>query len=184
MNRRQVVMLPGLAALAAGRGFSKTPQAAGDASTGSATLSHKLIAHYSRLKSFYKIPKTEAKQAKYINFFTTLLALTPDQQQQTAGIFASASAGQAAVKAEMKVLRQNMGRAVTSNNLGGINSAAVTLGTLSAKRHTIGAAANAAFYQILSANQQATLNQWFPEWEAAMTTPPSGQSGIPRRALE
>ena len=182
MNRRQMVMLPGLAALATSRGFSQTPQATGDPSTAPATLSHKVIAHYSRLKSFYKVPKSVAKQTKYINFFTTLLSLSPSQQTELAGLFATASAAQAKVKASMKSARMRLSKAVTNNDGAGINRTTVAMGTLSAQRHTIGAGANAAFYQMLTPNQQATLNAWFPGWQAGMTTPPVSAPGRPRTA--
>jgi Spy/CpxP family protein refolding chaperone len=157
MNRRQMVILPGVA-LAAGRGFSQTQQSVVNSSTGSGSLSRKAAAHFTRLKSFSTIPKSDAKQAKYIHFLTSLLSLTSNQQTQTATIFSAARASIAALKPSMKTARQNLGEAVIFN-AADINQASAVIGNLAAQRHSIGASANAAFYQILTSAQQATLNQ-------------------------
>jgi hypothetical protein len=157
MNRRQMVVLPGIA-FAASQGFSQTPEAV-SASSRSAATSHKVLAHYSRLKSFSKIPKTAAKQAKYISFLTTHLSLLANQQVETANIFAAASASEAGLKSSMKAARQSLGQAVKSNDIAAITKASAAIGTLVAQRHTIGANANAAFLQLLTSDQQAKLSQ-------------------------
>jgi hypothetical protein len=154
MNRRQMVILPGIA-LAASQGFSQTPSTTTSPSTGSTTLSHKAISRYSRLKSFAMIPKSTSKQAKYVNFLTTLLSLTSTQQTQTATIFSNASASHATVKTSMKTDRQSFAEAVENNDGAGIEKVAGAIGRLTAQRHSIGGSANAAFLQILSADQQA-----------------------------
>jgi Spy/CpxP family protein refolding chaperone len=159
MNRRQMVILPGIA-LAASRGFSQSQQTAATPATSSGTLSHKAVARYSRLKSFYTIPKSEAKQAKYIRFMTTLLSLTPNQQTAAANIYATASTSHSTVKKGMKAARQSLGEAVKSNDSTGINQSSASIGTLAAQRHSIGASANAAFLQILTSDQQAKLSQF------------------------
>jgi|HubBroStandDraft_1064217.scaffolds.fasta_scaffold259767_1 Spy/CpxP family protein refolding chaperone len=159
MNRRQMVILPGIA-LAASQGFSQSQQTAATPATGSGGLSHKAVAHYSRLKSFYTIPKSEAKQVKYISFLTTLLSLTPNQQTAAANIFATASTSHATVKKSMKAARQSLGEAVKNNDSAGINQNSAAIGTLAGQRHSIGASANAAFFQILSGDQQAKFNQF------------------------
>jgi hypothetical protein len=159
MNRREMVILPGIA-LAATRGFSQTQSTAASPSTGSATLSHKAIARYSRLKSFSTIPKSAAQQAKYVNFLTTLLSLTQTQQTQTASIFSNASASHATVKRSMKTARQSLAEAVKNNDGEGISRASGAIGKYEGDRHSIGARANAALYQILAADQQAKLSQF------------------------
>jgi Spy/CpxP family protein refolding chaperone len=157
MNRRQMVVLPGIA-FAASQGFSQTTDAV-SASSRSAATSHKVLAHYGRMKAFSKIPKTAAKQAKYISFLTTYLSLLPNQQDQTAHIFATASSSEAALKSSMKAARKSLAQSVKSNNTAGITQAAAAIGTLVAQRHTIGANANAAFFQLLTSDQQAKLSQ-------------------------
>jgi Spy/CpxP family protein refolding chaperone len=155
-----MVILPGIA-LAAGRGFAQSQPATTSRAAGSGTLSHKTIAHYSRLKSFSTIPKSEAKQARYVTFLTTLLSLTPNQQTQAASIFATAaSASRDAVKKNMKAARQTLAEAVESNNSAVIGQASATIGSLTAQRHSIGASANASFYQMLTLDQQAKFNQF------------------------
>jgi len=158
MNRREMVILPGIA-LAAGRAFSQTPSTSASTSTGSQTLSHKAIARFSSLKSFYTIPKSAEKQTKYVSFFTALLSLTQAQQTQAAAIFSSASAAHKIVKAGMNTARQGLAQAVENNDGASIERAANLIGKLTAQRHTNGANANAAFYQLLTADQQAKLLQ-------------------------
>jgi Spy/CpxP family protein refolding chaperone len=157
MKRRELV-ISGVA-LAASRGFAKAQQTSASAASSSG-LSHKVLAHYTRLKSFSAIPKSAGKQAKYISFLTTLLSLTPSQQTQLASIFSAASASLAALKGNMKAARVDLGKFVTSNDASGMSRTSNLIGKFAAERHTIGAGANAAFFQILTAEQQATLNQY------------------------
>lgn len=158
MNRRQMVVLPGIAALAVSRGFSQTPDAV-SASPRSGVISHKALSHYSSVKSFFTIPKSAAKQTKYINFLTTYLSLLPNQKSQTESIFASATASKAELKTSIKAARQSLSQSVKNNNVGGIGQASAAIGTLVAQRHSIGANANAAFFQLLTGDQQAKLSQ-------------------------
>ena len=153
MNRRQMVILPGVA-LAASRGFSQT------ATTDSVSLSHKAVARYGRRKASYTVPKSEAKQAKYIRFLTTLLSLTPGQQAEAATIFATASAAVAEVKKNRKSARQTLGQSVSNNDNSRIRQTSIAIGTLTAQHHSIGAGANAAFFQLLTPDQQAKLTQF------------------------
>jgi Spy/CpxP family protein refolding chaperone len=154
MNRRQMVVLPGIA-LAASRGFAQTQQAA--VSPASGTLSHKALAHYSRLKSFSKVPKSASKQAKYISFLTTHLSLLANQQSQLTSIFADASASHAELKTSIKSTRRTLGQSVKNNDAAAINKTSAAIGTLVAQRHATGAHAYAAFFQLLTADQQAKL---------------------------
>lgn len=155
MNRRAMVILPGVA-LGASRAFAQTaatPSAPG-------TVSHKAIARYSSLKSFYTIPKSEPKQAKYIGFLTTLLSLGQSQQTQAAKIFATASATHAEIKKSMHAARVDLGEAVKNNDTNGINRAAGVIGRLASEYHSVGANGQAAFYQTLTSDQQAKFNQF------------------------
>jgi len=158
MNRRQMVILPGVA-LAASRGFTQTLQAAQSPSDSARILSQKAVAHYSRLKSYSTIPKTPSKQAKYVTFLTTHLSLLQNQQEQAATIFAAASATEAALKKTIKAARRSLADSVQSNDSAGINKAAAAIGTVVAQRHSIGASANAALFQLLTADQRARLSQ-------------------------
>jgi Spy/CpxP family protein refolding chaperone len=151
-----MVILPGIA-LAASHGIAQAQQAAASSSGG---LTPKPIVRYSRLKGFYTFPKSTAKQAKYVSFLTTLLSLTPDQQTKAANIFAAAGTAHAAVKANIRTAREDLGKSVTSNSSTGIVQASTLIGKYATERHIIGATANAAFYQTLTSAQQATLSQF------------------------
>jgi hypothetical protein len=148
-----MVVLPGVA-LAASRGFSQTPDA-----VSAPTISHKAVARYSRVKSAYKVPKSAAKQAKYISFLTTVLSLLPNQQAQAASIFAAASAADAELKQGMKSNRRSLSASVKSNDAAAMSKISSAIGSLAAQRHSNGANAHAAFLQLLTADQQAKLSQ-------------------------
>lgn len=158
MNRRQMVVIPGIA-LAASRGFSQTSQAA-PATSGSGSLSRKAMARYSRSKTAYTVPRSAAKQTKYISFLTTLLTLSPGQQAEAATIFSAASSSDAALKKTIKTHRKNLGKSVSNNDIQAINTTSAAIGKVAAQRHSIGAKANAAFLQILTADQQAQFIQF------------------------
>jgi Spy/CpxP family protein refolding chaperone len=157
MNRRQMVILPGVA-LAASRGFSQTQQAPTTSST-SGNISHKALSHYTRLKSLSTIPKSAGKQAKYISFLATHLSLSTGQQAEAADIFATASASVAELKTTMKTVRKSLGESVKSNDSVAMDKTSQTVGKLVQQRHLIGARANAAFYQTLTADQQTKFSQ-------------------------
>ncbi len=157
-SKLQMVVLPGIA-FAASCGFSQTPDAVPTSSRSAAT-SHRVLAHYSRLKSFSKIPKTAAKQTKYISFLTAHLSLLANQQSEAAKIFAAARhLRRRNCKTSMKAARKSLGQSVMNNDTAGISKAAAAIGALVAQRHTIGANANAAFFQLLTEDQQAELRQ-------------------------
>ena len=155
MNRRQMVVLPGIA-LAASQGFSQTTDAVSASSK--ATISHKALAHYSSAKSFFTIPKKATKQAKYINFLTNYLSLLPNQKSQTESIFSAASASKVQLKTSLKAARKSLGQSVRSNDTAAIAKTASAIGALVAQRHTIGANANAAFFHLLTSDQQAKMS--------------------------
>ena len=108
---------------------------------GSASLSHKTLARYGRLKSAYKVPHSARKQTKYVNFLATLLSLSPGQQAEAASLFASASTAEAELKTTAKTHRKSLGTSVGANDIAGIERASLELGKLAAQRHSIGAKA-------------------------------------------
>ena len=156
MNRRQMITLSG--AVAATQGMA----AAASTQNSAKITKHasKVLVKYIRARSSYKIPKSEAKTAKYLNSATALLALSSAQQQQAATIFNSAVPGSASVRASLKNARKNLKDAVRNNDNAAISQVSATMGSLRAQLTAIGAAANAAFYQILNTDQQAKLTQF------------------------
>jgi hypothetical protein len=158
MNRRQMVILPGVA-LAAAHGFAQAQQPAATSSS-SGTLSHKAMARYGRPKYAYKVPQSAAKQAKYISFLTAFLSLSPGQQAEAVSIFAAASTSAVELKPTAKANKRSLGTSAGANDSVGIGQAALAIGKVAAQRHTIGAKANAALYQILTADQQEKLTKF------------------------
>jgi Spy/CpxP family protein refolding chaperone len=154
MNRRQVMMLSG-AAVVAGSGFSQTGQPAALSRSGAKTL-----LKLSRPKSSYKIPKSDAKRAKFLDSLNAALALTPDQQQQAATLFTNALAARTALRSSLKTARQKLSEAVKSDNNSVIDQVSASIGNLKAQLISTGAGAHAAFNRILTSDQQAKLTQF------------------------
>jgi Spy/CpxP family protein refolding chaperone len=145
--------------LAAGRAFSQTQATAAPAAGVGLPLSRKALVKQSGSKSAYKFPTSEAKQTKYLNSLTALLSLTPTQQLQAATIFANATSVQASVHVNLKAGRKALKDAVKSYDTGGISQASAALGALTIQHISNGALAHAAFYQILTPDQQSTMSK-------------------------
>ena len=159
MNRRSLIALPGIAAFAASQVFGQTPEA--QTNNGVATrVSTKTLVKHSGSKAAYKIPKNAAKQTRYVNSLAALLSLTSGQQVTAAAIFANAASTHASVKSSLKAARKALKDAVKSNDSGAISQASTALGVMTGQRIATGATANAAFYQLLTPTQQATLSQY------------------------
>jgi hypothetical protein len=88
------------------------------------------------------------------------LSLTASQQQQATSIFTSAVNNRIGIHATMKSVRKVLATSVTNNDGNGWTTAASQIGTLMTQFVTNGAAANAAFYQILTPSQQTILAQY------------------------
>jgi hypothetical protein len=156
MERRALVALPGLAAFAASRVFADTRVS----ETGiPPTISRKALVKQSGSKSSYKVPRSVAKQTKYVNSLAAFLNLTTAQKQQTAAIVASAASSATQIHANLKTARKALRTAVTDNDTVGMSQAAATLGTLTTQHINNGALAHAAIYAGLTAEQQAKMSQ-------------------------
>jgi len=94
-----------------------------------------------------------------VSFLTTLLTLTPAQQQQATTIFTNAATANTAVYANLKTARQNLWTAVQNDDTSSITSITNSIGTLTAQLSANNAQADAAFYKTLTADQQAKLTQ-------------------------
>jgi Spy/CpxP family protein refolding chaperone len=105
-------------------------------------------------------PPDPATMAQHrVSHLTTILSLTPDQQQKAATIFTNAATANAEIRSQMKAARQNLQVAVKANDTAGINQNSSTIGSLVAQMTSTEATANAAFYQILTPDQQTKLTQ-------------------------
>jgi Spy/CpxP family protein refolding chaperone len=105
-------------------------------------------------------PPTPADMAqRRVNMLTTVLGLTTAQQQQASTIFTNMATAEATLRASMKAAHQTLNDAVKTNNLAAIDQASTAIGNLTAQSTSTSAKARAAFYQILTADQQAKLSQ-------------------------
>jgi Spy/CpxP family protein refolding chaperone len=96
----------------------------------------------------------------HIAFLTKQLALTSAQQQQATTIFTNAAASHATVHDTMKATHQSLDAAIKSNDVAAIDQLSVTIGNLVAQTTATEAKARAAFYQILTPDQQAKLTEF------------------------
>jgi Spy/CpxP family protein refolding chaperone len=160
MRRRLLIAFPGVAALVASRAFGEVQQDADQVIPIAPHVSRKALATTTGSKAAYELPHNAAKQARYLGSLTALLGLTPTQQQQAAGIFTSAVTTRGALHSTLKAARKSLSAAVKANDIGSINQASTTLGGIMTQYVSNGALANAAFYEILTASQQATLSQY------------------------
>ncbi len=105
-------------------------------------------------------PPTPAMRVQHrVQFLTTMLSLNAAQQQQATTIFTNAATAEENVHGSMKTARQDLQAAVKANDAAAIEQAAAAIGSLTAQLTTTAAKANAAFYQLLSPDQQNKLAQ-------------------------
>jgi Spy/CpxP family protein refolding chaperone len=152
------IAFPGLAALAAGEAFGRTGETTDP--RGAATLHVSRKALSTGAKASYELPKNAAKQAKFLSSLTALLSLDATQQQQAAAIFTSAVNNRIGIHATMKSVRKVLSTAVQNNDGSGIAQASAQIGSLMTQYVSNGAAANAAFFQLLTPDQRAKLVQY------------------------
>lgn len=96
---------------------------------------------------------------RHVERLTTLLSLTPTQQQQATTIFTNAANGGASFHTDMKTAHDNLQTAIKNNDQNGIAAAATTIGNLTSQMIAAHAKAQAAFYQILTPDQQNKMSQ-------------------------
>jgi Spy/CpxP family protein refolding chaperone len=107
-----------------------------------------------------RTPPTPAQIAqRQVEHLTRVLSLTGAQQAQALTIFTNAATAGSALHDSMKSAHDALSAAITANNAGGIDQAAATIGNLSAQETSIRGRADAAFYQILTADQQAEYSK-------------------------
>lgn len=104
-------------------------------------------------------PNPTAIAQRRVNFLTKRLALTAAQQQQALTIFTTSATSNTAVQTSLRSARQSLRTAVQNNDVNGIDQASNTIGTLTAQLTSNNAKADAAFYQILTPDQQTKMTQ-------------------------
>ncbi len=98
-----------------------------------------------------------------IEFLTKLLTLTPEQQQQAATIFTNAATTMQTLHGNMRTSHQGLEQAIKNNDATAIDQNANAIGTATAQMIAARAKAHAAFFQILTPDQQAKLSQFESE---------------------
>lgn len=105
-------------------------------------------------------PPTPAQQvANKVARLTVLLMLSTSQQATATTIFTTEQTALTPLAASMKTARTALKTAVEANNTSGIASEAATIGSLTTQEVQAQSTANADFYAILTATQQAQYNK-------------------------
>jgi uncharacterized membrane protein len=100
-------------------------------------------------------PPTPAEiAADLVARLTTLLDLTGAQQASTTTIFTTDETTLASLATQMQTAQTALQTAVLGNSASGIKTAATNIGSLTTSQVTADATADAAFYAILTADQQ------------------------------
>ena len=97
-----------------------------------------------------------------VSRLTTLLNLTTAQASQATTIFTNALNATTPLRTTMDTARQSLETAIQGNATATIDQLAAQIGTVSGQITAIQAKAQAAFYAILTADQQSKLSQLGP----------------------
>jgi len=117
--------------------------------------------------------------AHRVEYLTTVLSLTSAQQQQATTIFANAATAESGVHDNLRAARQSLQTAIAGNDGPGIDQAAATIGSLTTQLTSLQAKARAAFYQILTAEQQSKLTKLESQHgPGGRPSPPPGGPGF------
>jgi Spy/CpxP family protein refolding chaperone len=90
---------------------------------------------------------------------TTLLSLTPAQASQATTIFTNAATAISTLQTTLSTDRDSLQTAIKSNATANIDQLSATIGTLTGQITSVQSKADAAFYAILTTDQQAKLDQ-------------------------
>jgi Spy/CpxP family protein refolding chaperone len=131
-------------------------------------------------------PPTPAEMAaNQVARLTTLLDLTGAQQNTATTLFTTDYTAQATIATSLQTAQTALQTAVLANDTKGIGAAAAQIGTLTGQQVLADATADAAFYAILTTDQQtkyATLKQpgvGGPGGQGGPGGPPPGGPGGP-----
>ncbi len=130
-----------------------------------------------------KPPDPATRLQHRIKYLATVLNLTAAQQQQATTIFTNAGNAEATLHQDMRAARESLHTAARANDSAAIDQAAAKIGDLTAQLTSLHAKAEAAFYQILTSDQQTKLTQLEsqgpPFMHGMAGGPPPGMGGPP-----
>jgi Spy/CpxP family protein refolding chaperone len=101
-------------------------------------------------------PQTMVKMR--VQFLTQSLSLTDAQQAKATSIYTDAATASSTIRTNLRTNRQSIQDAVKKNDTAAIESLSATAGTLNGQLLAIESKADAAFYAILTPDQQATYD--------------------------
>lgn len=104
-------------------------------------------------------PTVEELVARRVARLTTLLTLTAAQQTQATSIFTTEENALAAVRTSLNTARTSLTTAIQKNDAASITTLSTQIGTLTAQQVRADATADAAFYALLTTDQQARYNE-------------------------
>jgi len=118
-----------------------------------------LLAATSMFAQATRTPRDPATMAqRRVARLTTVLTLTTAQQQQATNIFTNSATANATQIAALKTAHQAIRDAVKKNDTAGIDNAANTIGSATAQLTSTESKAHAAFFAILTPDQQTKLD--------------------------
>jgi Spy/CpxP family protein refolding chaperone len=107
-------------------------------------------------------PTPEQLVERRVAALTRLLTLTETQQSQAKTIFATPVNLEVNNREALRTAHTSLGEAVKSNNIAGIDQAVATISNLTAQHMAANSKAEAAFYQILTADQKTAYDEARP----------------------
>src|SRR5579862_4140168 len=103
-------------------------------------------------------PRTADRAQHEVKRLTTLLSLTAAQQQQATTIFANSEKVEQSLRENDKTAHENLRTAIKNNDAAAIDQIAGTMAQSVAQRISAKAKADAAFYQLLTPEQQTKMS--------------------------
>ncbi len=125
-----------------------------------------------------KMPSATEIAQRQVKRLTTLLSLTSAQQQQATAIFTNSAKAEQSVREAEKEAHETLRTAIKSNDAATIDQVANAIAQSTAELTSIKAKADAAFYQILAADQQSKLSDLESEHMSPLDGP-GGPGGPP-----
>lgn len=95
----------------------------------------------------------------HVDFLTKQLSLNTEQQQHATSIYTEEASNMKSLHDQLRTAHQNLQAAVQKNDVGGIEQASNTIGSLTSQMTMSHAKADAALFQTLSPEQQSKLTQ-------------------------
>jgi len=114
--------------------------------------------------------------AHQVKRMTTLLSLTSAQQQQATTIYTNATTAEQSIRQSDRANHESLRTAVKNNDAASIDQIASSIAQSTAQMTSIRAKADAAFYQILTAEQQAKFTELESE-HVGLSDGPGGPPG-------